>query len=90
MKIKEFAHKHALVFFYTTVVLAIILIVTMIFNICDKGYGFKGKKDMMMRGGYDKGINRGDQMMNRQQRSFDIDSDISPIEENTVSTTSTQ
>lgn len=32
MTIKEFSHKHSLVFFWTTVILAILLLITMTFN----------------------------------------------------------
>ncbi len=90
MKIKEFAHKHALVFFYTTAVLALILIITMICSLCDRDYRFKDKRDMMMRYNHDKGMYRDNQMM-RQERSYDMERDVYPAEEESnISTTSIQ
>lgn len=55
MTIKEFSHKHALVFFWATVVLAVLLVTT------SAGRMHGGRGDMM-RGGYE----RGGKMMQRQ------------------------
>lgn len=87
MTIKEFAHKYALTLFWTTVVLAIILLLNLIAN-CDRydrrypGY--------MMRGGYynnDDGYYKRGQMMNRQQRP--IYNNAQPLEEIDVDITAT-
>ncbi|MBC7981946.1 hypothetical protein H7X65_02610 [Candidatus Parcubacteria bacterium] len=53
MTIKEFSHKHSLVFFWATVVLAVLLLITT----CGQG-----RDRYMMKGGYE----RGGKMMNRQ------------------------
>lgn len=92
MKIKEFAHKYSLTFFYTTIILAIILIITLVVGLDRDRYGrdrFENRKDMMMKNGYNRDVDRGGQMM-RQQRSLDVERNISPTEENTISTTSVQ
>lgn len=55
MTIKEFSHKHSLVFFWTTVVLAILLLLTTCF-------GGRGGY-MIMRDGYGYGYDRYDKKM---------------------------
>ncbi len=57
MTIKEFSHKHSLVFFWATVVLAILLLLTTCFG----GRGYYGRGYMMMREGY--GYDRFDKKM---------------------------
>ncbi|MBC7981816.1 hypothetical protein H7X65_01950 [Candidatus Parcubacteria bacterium] len=47
MTLKEFSHKHALLFFWATIILAIILL-------CSSMCRMHGGRGDMMRGGYDK------------------------------------
>ena len=61
MTIKEFSHKHSLVFFWATVVLAVLLILT---AVAGENQGRRGE---MMRGGYDR---EGGRMMNRQGGNY--------------------
>ncbi len=63
MTIKEFSHKHSLVFFWATVVLAALALFTYIASI-HRGYGPR----MMMRGDY-RG-HKGDMMMRGGQRQM--------------------
>ena len=71
MSIKEFSHKHSLIFFWSTIVLVIILI---IITICsERGYGPRG----MMKGGYYNDHNRyekGQMMRGGYQRNIDNNS----------------
>jgi len=70
MTIKEFSHKHSLVFFWATIVLAALLICSSI----GRMHGYRGD---MMRGGYERDgrmmerqDNRGGNMQGGQQRQM--------------------
>ncbi len=59
MTIKELAHKHSLTFFWSTIILAIIILLIFAVSLC-RG-GFDGRRDFRDREFY----RRGDQMMDR-------------------------
>lgn len=83
MTIKEFSHKHSLVFFWATIVLVVLFLLTACIGgkgrhmMMKKGYGYdhdRYEKRMMNKSGYEKqmmGPGKGQNMMNGSYENMD-------------------
>ncbi len=78
MTIKEFSHKHASVFFWATIVLAVLLII----STCGRMHGGRGYMKMKSHYGDERGFNRqGGQMIRGgdQRQMMDPNNPNQPI-----------